>query len=398
MWQRHVVFMITFWAWSSCIGFGQERAATKRYFGNGLNYEAPDTSFGVKFQFRIQSLFQVDFNESSDQTTSRFLIRRSRIKLSGFAFHPDLEFKTELGLTSRDIAIKNEDGNTGGASRYILDAVLKWKFTKDDRWTLLFGQTKLPGNRERIVSSGSLQFVDRSILNSRFNIDRDQGFQLHGKLSFGGVLLLPKISVSQGEGRNISAANIGGLDYSARLDFLPFGKFSDKGDYVEGDLVKETKPKISIGVAYDYNDRAVRQGGQLGRFVKDINGNYVENSLETFFADLMFKYKGWSVLSEYARKTGSENIVDSSSGFLTGSAFTAQLGYLLESNVEIASRYSFIRKDISNSAIIDQDQFTLGISKYISDHNLKIQSDVSRSSFPNDDTRYQFRFQVEMQF
>ena len=41
-----------------------------------------------------------------------------------------------------------------------------------------FGQGKLPGNRERVISSGNLQQVDRSLLNSLFTIDRDFGFQL----------------------------------------------------------------------------------------------------------------------------------------------------------------------------------------------------------------------------
>jgi hypothetical protein len=41
-----------------------------------------------------------------------------------------------------------------------------------------FGQTKLPGNNQRVVSSGSLEFTDRTINNSRFNIDRDFGLFL----------------------------------------------------------------------------------------------------------------------------------------------------------------------------------------------------------------------------
>ena len=44
--------------------------------------------------------------------------------------------------------------------------------------SIKLGQGKLPGNRERVISSGNLQFVDRSRLNSRFNIDRDFGAQL----------------------------------------------------------------------------------------------------------------------------------------------------------------------------------------------------------------------------
>ena len=44
---------------------------------------------------------------------------------------------------------------------------------------------KLPGNVERVVSSANLQLIDRSLLNSRFNIDRDLGIQLRHKTKLG---------------------------------------------------------------------------------------------------------------------------------------------------------------------------------------------------------------------
>ena len=58
----------------------------------------------------------------------------------------------------------------------MLDAVVKYAFSKNQQ--IWFGQTKLPGNRERVISSMALQFVDRSNVNSKFNIDRDFGVQL----------------------------------------------------------------------------------------------------------------------------------------------------------------------------------------------------------------------------
>ena len=56
-----------------------------------------------------------------------------------------------------------------------MDAVLKNHI--NENWSLWFGQTKLPGNRERVYSSQELQFVDRSLVNARFNLDRDVGVQ-----------------------------------------------------------------------------------------------------------------------------------------------------------------------------------------------------------------------------
>ena len=89
-------------------------------------------------------------------------------------FLTKLKYKLELGLSNKDIGGISEF--TNNAPRYILDAVIKWNF--HENLVLWIGQTKLPGNRGRVISSANLQLVDRSLLNKRFNIDRDMGVQL----------------------------------------------------------------------------------------------------------------------------------------------------------------------------------------------------------------------------
>ena len=124
-----------------------------------------------------------------------------------------------------------------------------------------YGQVKqnLPGNIERVVSSANLQLIDRSLLNSKFNIDRDMGVQLRHKIKLGGNWITrEKFSISQGEGRNITEGNIGGLQYTSRLELLPFGEFSSKGDYSQGDLKREKSIKAMFGFTYDINKNAVK--------------------------------------------------------------------------------------------------------------------------------------------
>ena len=130
-----------------------------------------------------------------------------------------------------------------------------WNFAPD--WELWVGQTKLPGNIERVVSSGNLQFVDRSILNSRFNIDRDVGLQLRHKDKLGkNFVIREKIALSQGEGRNVTEGNQGGLQYTGRIELLPFGEFTSKGDYSSSDLKREPTPKLMVSATYDHNNNA----------------------------------------------------------------------------------------------------------------------------------------------
>lgn len=363
-------------------------------FGKGINMVAADSSFSLKMGLRFQTLFVAEqlLNDEDAELETQMLIRRARLKFEGFAYTPKLEYKVELGLSNRDIG--KPISQAGNASSIVLDAVLKWEMI--DNLELWVGQTKLPGNRERVISSQALQFVDRSIVNSEYNIDRDMGLQLHYAFNAGKVIFRPIAAVSMGEGRNITVKNIGGYDYTGRLEILPFGKFESKGDYVGGDIYREETPKLSLAAGYDYNDNAVREQGQLGDFLG------VERDLSSLFADMMFKYQGFSVMAEYIDKTVSNPLVLDTSGvigaYVVGSGLNAQAGYVFKNNIEVAGRYSTVMPD-KKLGEDDVTQYTLGVSKYIKNHSLKVQSDISYTEIKNSDTpELMFRMQVEMAF
>lgn len=367
-------------------------------FGKGINFAALDSSMTMQMHVRMQALLDMGYESAQDELSTKFLVRRYRLKFGGYAYDPKLRYKMELGISNRDQgnAATAQYGSAG--SNIILDAVIKYQFSK--RWDFWVGQTKLPGNRERVVSSANLQFVDRSNVNSKFNIDRDMGFQLRGKYKLGTLVLKPILSWSMGEGRGITASNFGGFDYTGRLEILPMGDFTGKGDYFLADLKREAMPKLAIGIGYDYNVGAARQGGQLGKFVYDSTGKVAENDLSSFIADIHFKYNGFSFLSEFINKKAGNKIDGLSSNYTTGTGFVAQAGYLLKSNVEFALRYTTVTPDDEDYSSVDEvTEYTLGVSKYIVGHNLKVQSDLSYFQAPLDDLdgNWRFRLQVELQ-
>ena len=377
-------------------GYSQDPATNK--FGKGIMVIAKDSSFSMKFGLRIQSLLEIesllrdDGNLYKDAET-RFLIRRSRLKFDGFAYSPKLQYKVELGLSAADLSGANDF--TSNTPLLILDAVVKWNFYKN--FSVSVGQTKLPGNRERIISSQQLQFVDRSIINSRFNIDRDAGFMLHHHFLINNIMIRETASITMGEGRNITVENLGGFDYTARIEVLPSGPFTKGGDYVGSDIYREEKPRLSLALAYDYNDNAKRQGGQLGQIMDE------ERDLKTLITDMMFKYRGISVMSEYIHKTTSITpLVYNTEGvqtgsFYTGKGFVMQGGYLFKNNFEVAARYATVLPEqVTRRDNIEQ--YTLGVSRYIVGHNLKIQSDVSYTKEGADDQGISYRFQAELAF
>ncbi|MEQ9405338.1 MAG: porin [Cyclobacteriaceae bacterium] len=371
----------------SCFTYGQNPVSAK--WGDGLKLTAKDSSFHLKFSFRFQTLYAGEKNTVSDEYSDVMLIRRSRLKFDGWAYNPKLVYKVELALSNRDDLSGHID-ESGNTANIVLDAVAKWSFAKD--WQLWFGQTKLPGNRERVISSQKLQFVDRSLVNSRFNLDRDKGIQLRHKSKSGGMVINQMFALSMGEGRNIIVQNPGkGYQLTGRLEFLPFGNFTGKGDYFGSDLEREETPKLSIGITGDINTNAVRQRGNLGSFITDVSDNYLSNDLKTFMADMMFKYNGLSISSEYANRTTA----NTNNGFGTGTGLVVQSGYLLPSDLEIALRFTDINA-ASGSSISDVKEYTFGVSRYIVGHSLKVQSDISYQKIPAGDNLIVFRLQTEI--
>ena len=243
-----------------------------------------------------------------------------------------------------------------------------WNF--HENFELWVGQTKLPGNIERVISSGNLQQVDRSLLNSRFNIDRDLGIQLRHHFNLSDKFLVrEKFAISQGEGRNITTGNLGGHQYTARLEVLPFGKFKSKGEYSGSDHKRESTPKLMLAATYDINQNAVKNRSNQGSYMSN-NTGYYETNINTFFLDAMFKYDGFSLMGEYANRDAKDPLAKNADGTLTGDevqvgdAFNLQAGYLFPSNWEVSGRYTDINLDEAITGKNPETQYTLGLSKY----------------------------------
>lgn len=370
--------------------------------GNGIiNYVAEDSSFSVKMNARFQTLFSSDYTIDGEnrfvEDEIYFAIRRARLKFKGFAYSPALTYKIEVGLANDDIDGRSEF--TNHAPLLLIDAIAKLNFYRN--FELWVGQTKLPGNRERLVSSGSLQFVDRSLLNSHFNIGRETGFQLHHHFQLGDNFILREaFALSMGEGRNITTGNIGGLNWTARAEILPFGEFKNKGAYVGADVFKEVKPKLALAFSYNYNDNAVKTESNSGDYMLTDYG-YFETDIKTIFVDMMFKYRGLSLMAEYAKRESLHLHAVHYDGTQTGAVINAcqalniQTGYIFKNNYELALRYTTV--DFEALPVFAQEEYTLGISKYILDHQLKVQADASYGEFAEMDNSFRYRLQFELQ-
>ncbi len=365
-----IVILFPFFSWA------QSSPNIKMKFSKGVKFTSTDSLFTMAISGRVQSLFEAKRDFTTETNTADFMLRRCRLNVQGNMFSPKFSYRIQIGFAHGDITAANSASQNNLILR---DAMI---FYKANHWLRLgFGQTKLPGNRQRQVSSANLQLVERSIANNNFTLDRDKGLWAYTNFKLNKAILKSTVAISSGEGRITSDKN-GKLCYSGRVEFLPFGEFSKNGDYTEGDNEKEATPKLSVAASYSYNDAATRTMGQLGDFLQ----NSEKANLHYYGADLIFKYKGFSFESEWYNRTANSGIIINQKDptqqnyIVSGSTFMVQSGYFITQNNEIAIRYAQIQPDAKiSSAMKTQYEYVIGFSHYFNKHSLKLQSDVTFS-------------------
>lgn len=361
----------------------------------GIGVTAPKY-FSIYFRFRMQS--RVGYISTSDKDATPeefdFRVRRLRLRLGGFIYTPQLTYDIQLSFTRADM-----DWDVSGVPNVVRDAMIN--YTIPQGFTFSIGQGKLPGNRQRVNSSGALQFADRSIVNAALTLDRDFGAFVNYTNHYKDFHFIIKTAITSGEGRNIIKTDKG-LAYTARVEFLPLGKFTDGGDYFEGDVIGEKKPKLNFGGVIHFNHLAQRTGGQLGQTL------YQPRNLLSAIGDLVFKYQGFALSSEYLYRQASNpktyNADSTSMRYVyTGMGVNTQVSYCFKPKVEIALRHSLL---IPSAGIQDKEkmksEYAICLTKYFMQHKLKVQTDFTYQrqydmvKGANHHNNFGWRFQVEL--
>jgi hypothetical protein len=118
----------------------------------------------------------------------------------------------------------------------------------------------------------------------------------------------------------------------------------------------------------------------------------------------MFKYNGFSLMAEYADRDAKDPFAKNSDGSLTGDevqigkGLNLQTGYLFKNNIEISGRYTHIELDKTITGKNPESQYTLGLSKYIVGHKLKVQTDISHLEVTNGNNEWMYRLQFDLHF
>ncbi len=351
--------------------------------GKGVEINSADDDFQLRIRVRIQLLWTVLSGEvgpreadEPDEVTNNFRIRRARFIFQGHAFGKHNQYKLEIDPLRADNVVLD----------YYLD------FTKNRDIQVRIGQYKISSNRQRVISSGNLQMVDRSIVNAEFSLDRDIGIDLRSRDFLGKNKMRYVFGISSGNGLNNPQFTDFSMVYLARIEYLPLGIFRD---YSEVDFAR-TKPRLSIGVVYSFFQGATRVRGMIGEdFADGGTANY-----HFAYVDAIFKARGFSAITELAFREGyrttigdnteppgCDPLVDPMCTLVdptaprNGIGWMLQAGYLVpRTRFEFAARGGII-KAISTrrpTSLTDRYATTFSLSWYFARHPFKIQADVSQ--------------------
>jgi len=357
-----------------------------KYKNPGFEMKTADGLFSTKLVWRAQLRYtfpnRSDPRSLSDFTTredaSNFEARRLRMKIGGHGYKPWIDYYFEVDLQpSRDI----DDSSASSSAR-----VIDWRITLQpyDEFGVRVGQWKIDYNRERVDSSGRQQFVERSIVNRVFTIDRQVGFMFRGRL-FKETLADMRyyLGMFNGEGRSVNNPDKDHM-YVGRLQWNFLGRDLK---WRQSDVEYHKKPTGSLAFATAHNNgkctRWSSSGcGNLSGFPSPAT-TMKQFTIHQYVQEFAFKYKGLSIQQEYHWKTIEDNTAKTSHQM---KGAYAQAGYFFHGlipqvpkELELAFRYAFVDAPPAGNLFMtnEREEFTAGINWFFAGHNNKITVDAS---------------------
>lgn len=320
---------------------------------------------------------------SPGDSKGSFRIRRAKFKLEGWFWAPPevapwlppgappsprtmpkLSYEVQLNWAAVSANVGAQPSNAGAI---LEDANIAWDPQGMGKFRVVFGQYKVPFGRQEMTSSGSQQFVDRSLVSNEYARGRDIGVSVQGavwsnKLEY-------RVGMFNGNGLTRPSNDNDTFQYNARLMWQPNGNqvlaqraWISGALYSEADFESTTVPLYAFGLNYEHND-----------FHRTTTGNDLKSNAVGI--DGVFKYKGIFATGEYIWRQRTPE---------TGDSFNAD-GYFLQGGMMLNRRRTweaaFRYGDREINSLLGNDDITEvrgGISYYYRRHSLKFQMDFGR--------------------
>jgi phosphate-selective porin len=363
-----------------------------KHTNKGFVFATRDGKFELQLASRIQFRYAtpddqnpVNFDDFNNGNADNFKINRARLKIGGHAYQPWIKYYFEYELSQSNLL-----------DFRVMVEKIPWLKVK-------FGQWKVEFTRERFISSGDQQLVDRSIINRPFTLDRQQGVTIYGHLKEKGIADFNYwAAVLTGTGRGATFNDDHKLMYFGRMQWNFLGR---EVPFSGSDLKITEKPAGIIALSGATNTSPYTRfsqagGGSLEGFENGVAGQYTVNQLNL---ETAFNYKGLSWASEFHRKQICDNINNRTTRL---GGYYMHLGYFPNQiipfwpkSLEIATRYAQYRPDmeIDNNS---QNELALALNWFFAGHKNKISAEITRFTFMDtslpqkDETRFRIQYDI----
>lgn len=382
-----------------------------RYEENRLTFETADGSYLLRLQNRLQFRYAYPFDpdprsiEDLNEDLSSFMVRRARFKMEGHAFRPWLQWNFQY------------DWSQPVLRDFSLD------IAKFDWLRFRIGRRKVLWNDERVASSGRQQFVNRSILNDMFTVDRQQGIQVFGRLFpetwadltyYAGVFTGVGVGSRENDDRHMM--------YSGRLQWNAFGR---ELGFAQSDVEFHSSPagNVAVGVArnisrctaFETDARSCRAlptpRADGTPFEDPAAAEPGQFKVDQAFFEFRVKWRGWYAKHEQHFKQVVDRLLpEGAPGRTTklqGSLY--QIGYFphhvlsaIPRPLEIAGRYAWVNPAIHVSND-HQTELSGVLNWFFEGHNDKVSLEIGRLTVADPielvtEARYRVRVQWDISF
>ena len=393
--NRLVVLILVFCCFFSSLNplFAQEKTKDKPsiLFGHGskgFEFMTADSNNLMQIQWRGQ--FRLAYPTDSDPITLddfgqdklHLKIRRARMKVGGHAFKLYIKYYLEYELFASNL----------------LDFRLMY-----ERFPFLkvkVGQWKVQYNRERVISSGKQQTLERSLLTRPFTLDRQIGLSLFGRLQGGGLLDFNYwISMFAGAGRGAVENDDEHLMWMTRWQWNFTG---ESLEFSGSDLDYHQKlgAILALGAVTNrspYTRFSQGGGGQLNGFDPGAPGQYRVNQ---WMEETAGRFRGFAWQQEFHWKE-IKDLVNIRNTTMIGNLI--QIGYFfhhlapaIPKEMEIFFRHAVYNPDLDITEDL-QHEFSLGINWFLNGHLNKFTAEFSYFNYEvrQDELRDGGRFRLQ---
>ena len=248
----------------------------------------------------------------------------------------------------------------------------------------------MPFDLARELSGRQLEFSDRSVASTFFDVNRSLGWGLYGRLNRWRVPVKWSVAIFNGlVTGGAETGSSGDLDdnfaYSARLQAYPTGDWG-KSELADFDYHQYPATRIGTGWANSTINRSgtteftalrvVDSGNTLASILGVAVDQYQVN---LFSSDASLKYRGWSLTSEYYFRLINDfqgNTIPS----LFDHGFWLQLGkFVVPQKCQLLARWSRVDGNSGTLGVSNQssDEIAGGFAWYFRGQNAKLVFDTT---------------------